>query len=247
MLSRRSQGTYQRRVETYNIIRHQKTVLLTPVAWELPEQTGSNQRWAHVGDHDPGSDIGEARGQPRAAEDKRGQPGTVRDAVHGRQEGVAAGESLDDELAEVGQSAVDALVQQHEEEKEPDLRVRQSFFDLRRFDRARLLAILVAVASRNQQGLLLDRVKPGADDGVGQEEEQNHTPADGDAAAEDENNAPDVPSFGLTDAVEQQAADDAAEAVETVEQTRPDGLFGSSVPGADQQHETRRDGGLEGA
>lgn len=102
--------------------------------WNLPKQRCGKNRWKHIRRHDISTNILESGREPWSTKDEEHLPGSSGNTVSGRQQGVAARNTLDDELREVGKSTVDRLVEQDEHEEKPDLRICERFFDLCHFD-----------------------------------------------------------------------------------------------------------------
>jgi len=143
----------------------------------------------------------EARGHVGAREDPEELEAADGDAEGGRLERVAPHEALDDELAKVGEAAVDNLVEQGEEREEPDLWVQERLFDLGRLDLLVEDSCAAELAAGDESGAVLQGELLRRDDVVGEEQEEDDPPQDGEAAAEDENDPPRRESFDLAEAV----------------------------------------------
>lgn len=96
---------------------------------EAPHQRRADHRGDQVEQHDDRAGVAEPGRQPRAGQDPEDLEGALGDPERRGLQGVLD-HALHDQLAEVGDAAVDDLVQQREQRQEPDLRVQQRFFDL---------------------------------------------------------------------------------------------------------------------
>jgi phosphoribosyl-ATP pyrophosphohydrolase len=228
---------------TYQVVSSEKSALVA--SGELPEQADGNKSREQPDNHDNGSDVLKLGGTIGARKHEESSASSIGNAVSSGQKRVL-GETLDDELVEVGNSTVDDLVEKNVEEEEPDLAVHENLLDLRSLDLSVKDTTAALGVLSNEHGTLLDAESLGGKDVVGHEEVEENTPTDGHATAEDVDDAPDGPSLGLTDSVEENAAEHASETVEAVEETGASGLGLAAEPLGDDEHKGGGDDGLKG-
>ena len=228
--------------ETYHVVTSKKTTLVG--ARQLPEENNSNESRKLPEHHDKSTDVLDPGSQVWAREHEDGGASTVRDAV-GRGKESIAGEPLDDELGEVGDTAVDDLVEEDIPEQQPDLAVAKDLPDLFLLDGTVEDTTLAASVLRDEHGTLLGGEATSTQDIVGHEEPQDDTPDDCQTTAEDVDDAPDVPAIRLSNTVKENATEHAANAVEAVEETSTGRLLFTDEPLGNDDHESRGDDSFE--
>lgn len=114
---------------------------------------------------------------------------------------------LDDELSEVGDSSVDDLVEKHEQEQKPDLGIDKGLTDLVPLDGLVENSGSGETTAADQESALFEGESLGCEDAVGEEEEEDKTPHDRHATADEEDCFPDGKAVNLPDAEGENAAD----------------------------------------
>lgn len=229
---------------TYQVVSSEKTALVG--SRELPEEADSNKSREQPNNHDNGSDVLELTGAVRTSEHENGSAETIRNAISSGQKRIL-GKSLDNKLVEVGNTTVDDLVEEGVEEKEPDLAILEDLHNLRLLNLAVENTSSALGILSNKHSSLLNSISLSGKNVVREEEEQENSPADSQATAENVDDSPNFPALGLTDSVEENTAKHAAETVEAVEETGSGGLSVAAEPLGDDQHEGGGDDGFKGS
>lgn len=211
----------------------------------MPEEADGNKCREQPDNHDNGSDVLELGGNIRTSKHEESGASSIGNSVSSGQKRIL-GETLDDELVKVGNSTVDDLVEKSVEEQEPDLAVHEDLLDLRSLDLSVKDTSSVLGALGNKHRSLLDGKSLGGENVVGQEKVEENTPAHGHTTTEDIDDAPDFPSLGLTNSVEEDTTEHAAEAVEAVEETSTGRLSLAAEPLGHDEHEGGSDDGFKG-
>lgn len=136
------------------------------------------------------------------------------------------------------------LVQQSEQEQEPDLRISQGFLDLVPLDRRVVNTCLILLRSRDKQSLFVAGKAFRGHDVVWEVDEQQDSPAHGYTTANDVDCSPHSEAFGVANAKEENAADRRTYAVEAVERACSGGLLSTGVELANDHHKGRSDQGF---
>lgn len=116
-------------------------------------------------------------------------------------------DTLDDELSEVGDSTVDDLVKKHKQEQKPDLGIDEGLADLVPLDGLVENSGSGETTAADEESALFEGESLGCEDAVGEEEEEDETPDDRHATADEEDRLPDRKPVDLPDAEGENAAD----------------------------------------